>query len=178
MTDDPDARLQAAEPSLEPVIEAPPMSRPAGSGPYHEAIAPELVDDLQLAIGKGLALIEAEESLAALAIVEALARYVDEVLSGGKRLPSDGADAALALACLLGHAIGRELGWGWAHVRRTRSPGIVVVSPDRRYAAAPRAVIDRALSGDGGQVVRAFFARLAAPAQLPAAEAGRYLRLS
>lgn len=176
MPDDPDARLDAAEPPEEPLIEAAPMSRPSGSAPYHDAIAPELLDDLHLAIGKGLALVEARESSKPAAIVDAIASYIDAVKTGARRLPADVTDASLALGCLLGHMLCRELGWGWAHVRRTRQPGILVISPDQRYAAAPRSVIERALGGEGGSAVREYAERLRA-GELPDSASGRYLRL-
>lgn len=177
MHDDPDARLDEATPPEEPLIEAAPMSRPSGTAPYHEAIAPELLDDLHLAIGKGLALVGVEERAKPTAVVEAIARWVDDVRAGARRLPADATDATLALGCLLGHTLCRELGWGWAHVRRTRQPGILVISPDRRYAAAPRSVIERALGEGGGGAVREYVEELRAR-ELPESAPGRYLRLS
>lgn len=178
MQDDPDARLQAAEPSSQPVAEAPEMRRPDGKAPFHEAIDPDLVDDLQLAIGKGLALVVATDSSEPDAVIEALADYLDAVGAGTRRFPSDRADGALGLGCLLGQALCRKLGWGFAHVRRTRRPGILVISPDRCYAAAPRAVIERALDEGRGAVVREYVARLQTPKNLPASSPGRYLRIA
>lgn len=177
MSDDPDARMEAAEPPDEAVLEAPEIARPAGKRPYHEPIAPELVDDLHLAIGKGLALVEVSAGSLAEHVVDALARYVDDLLSGARTAPTDASDAALALACLYGQAVCKKFAWGWAHVRRTRSPGILVISVDGRYAMGPRAVIDRALGGDGGRAVREHFALLASPQRLPASEPGRYQRV-
>jgi hypothetical protein len=93
--------------------------------------------------------------------VKAIAGYVDAVHAGTRRLTRDPSDAALALACVLGQQICRELGWGWAHLRRTRAPGIVVISPDFRRCAGPRALVDAALqTAGGGRLFEHYFARL------------------
>lgn len=176
MHDDPDARLQAAEPPDEGVIEAAEMTRPHGKQPYHDAIAPELLDDLHLAIGKGLALVGADEGAPPAAWLEAIARYLDDARDGKRRSPSDPTETSLALGCLLGQAVCRELGWGWAHVRRTRRPGILVISPDRRYALAPRAMIEHAAQGNAS--LRELAARLRTGEALPRAKPGEYLRVS
>lgn len=175
MHDDPDARLQAAEAPDEGVIEAPEMTRPRGKQPYHDAIAPELLDDLHLAIGKGLALVGADEGAPPTTWLDAIARYLDDVRDGKRRSPTDPTETSLALGCLLGHALCRELGWGWAHVRRTRRPGILVISPDGRYAIAPRAIIEFAAQGHGD--LRELAARLRTGEALPEAKPRTYLRV-
>ncbi len=154
------------------------MRRPDGTAPYHEAIDPDLVDDLALAIGKGLALVLAMEPSEPDLIIESIASYLDAVAAGTRLFPRDRTDAGLALGCLLGQALCHKLGWGFAHVRRTRRPGILVISPDRRYAAAPRAVIERAFDEGRGAIVRDYVARLQTPTDLPASSPGRYLRIA
>ncbi|MFO0571823.1 MAG: hypothetical protein U0263_39735 [Polyangiaceae bacterium] len=173
-----DAVLESAEPAREPVVEATPLAKkPAGGAAYHESIAPELVDDLQLAIGQGLALTGADEGAAPRAIVEKLGAYLSRVRRGAEALPADVGAAHLALACLFGQAVCRAHGWGWAHLRRTRSPGIVVISRDRRYALGPRAFIDRALASDDAGLLVRELERLGSASELPESAPGRYLRL-
>ena len=175
---DPQARMDAAEPSHEGPIRIAFRARPARPNvPYHEQIAEELEDELSLSIGKGLALIERDEAEPPQQIVQAIASYIDEVRAGRARLPREADVAALALACLLGQAVCRGLGWGWGHVRRTRSPGIVVISRDLRYAIGPRAVVDAAQASDGGSAVLSLWKRLSAPERLPPSEPGRYRRI-
>jgi hypothetical protein len=162
---------------LAPPIDPVRRQRLPKSAPYHDAVAPELADELHRYIGMGLALVEVDEDLAPPIIVQATARYVDSkrttVVSG------DDSDARLAIACLYGHEICRHLGWAWAHVRRTQRPGIVILSPDTRYVFAPRALVDAALDTDprGGSALREQLELLARPEQLPKSEPGRYLRL-
>ena len=160
--DDPDARIEAAEPAAEPLPQARERRKPASPrAPYHQTLAYEHEDELQLSIGQGLALIECMERDSPTSIVKAIAEYVDAVRSGRRRLTRDPSDAALALACVFGQQVCRELGWGWAHLRRTRAPGIVVISPDFRLAAGPRALVDAALQTPaGGQLVEQYFQRL------------------
>ena len=175
--DDPDARLEAAEPAGEPLPQARERRKPANPrAPYHQALAPEHEDELLLSIGQGLALIERDENDAPAAIVHAIAEHVDAVRAGKRKQPRDPSDAALALACLFAQQICRELGWGWAHLRRTRAPGIVVISPDFRRALGPRALVDAALESDGGgRLLEQYFERLRdEPAP---AEPGLYARV-
>jgi hypothetical protein len=164
-------RMDSAEPPEQPLLHAPPVERPS-KGPYHTELAPELEDELHLTIGKGLALVERDEKESPDALVEALARFID---GAARRTVS--ADASLALSCLYGHQLCRKLGWGWAHLRRAKSPGIVVISPDRRYAVGPRKLIDAALAGATGVALIAFVRQLEAGVDLPPAAPGRYLRL-
>jgi hypothetical protein len=160
MMDDPDARLEAAEPAHGPLVEARERPKPADArAPYHEVLDPDHADELLLCIGQGLALIEAPERHSPEQIVKSTAAYVDAVRSGARRLTRDPSDAALALACVYGHQICRELGWGWAHLRRTRSPGIVLVSPDFAYVTRPRRQIESALR-DGGDALHQHYQRL------------------
>lgn len=175
MDDNPDQRLEDAEP-IESVLEAKELARKPEKGAYHQAIAPELVDDLALCIGQGLALIGRTEASPADKLVEAIARYIDAVLAGKRRLTKDRSDAVLALACLYGQELGRAFGWGFAHLRRAKKPGIVVVSPDRRHVVAPRDLVEAALVGGGGKLVLAQFAKIR-DRQLPAAKPGAYLRV-
>jgi hypothetical protein len=173
--DDPDELLESAEPPEEPVVEAPELRHRPAKGPYHASIALELVDDLHLSIGQGLALVGAREDDAPALLVEAIASYLERVFAGAARLPRDPSDGALALACLYGQALCRQLGWGWAHLRRARPPGIVVVSRDARHVTGPRAVVDQALSERSAAALRDHFRRLQGP--LPESEPGRYLRV-
>jgi hypothetical protein len=167
--DNPDARIEAAEPAADPLPQARPRRKPADpKAPYHQALEPEHEDELLLSIGQGLALIECRENESPAAIVKAIAGYVDAVHAGTRRLTRDPSDAALALACVLGQQICRELGWGWAHLRRTRAPGIVVISPDFRRCAGPRALVDAALqTAGGGRLFEQYFARLRDSAPSP-----------
>ncbi|MBK9001651.1 MAG: hypothetical protein IPM35_38510 [Myxococcales bacterium] len=163
-----DASLEHVEPPRQAVIEAAPFVRRKVRGrPYHEPIADDLLDDLHLAIGQGLALIGMDEDAPPAAIVEALAAHSDAV-----RKPS--APAVLALACLYGQTLARAVGWGWAHVRCTRRPGILLVSPGERYTTGPRSVIELALAR-GGDVIREHHARIGDTQALPASQPGRYL---
>jgi hypothetical protein len=164
-------RMELAEPPAEPVRLAPPVERPA-RGPYHSELAPELEDELHLTIGKGLALIERDEHEPPGALLEAIARFVE----GARQRPLSEA-AALALSCLYGHVLCLKLGWGWAHLRRAKSPGIVVISPDRRYALGPRRLIDAALAESSGAALLDLARRLEEQRELPPAAAGSYLRL-
>lgn len=176
MEDDPDQLMESAEPPEEAVVEAEdPPEKPA-RGPYHQAIAAELIDDLALCIGQGLALVGRDENEPPETVIIALAGYVDDVIAGKKRLTKDPTDTHLALALLFGQEVGRSLGWGFAHLRRARSPGIVLVSPDRRYALAPRELVDAALAGGGGKLVIEHYERLKNGA-IPAAEPGEYRRV-
>src|SRR5829696_10402353 len=136
--DDPDARIEAAEPAAEPLPQARERRPASPPEPYHQTLAAEHEDELLLSIGQGLALIECSENDSPTSIVKAIAEYVDGVQAGSRRLTRDPTDAALALACAFGQQVCRELGWGWAHLRRTRAPGIVVISPDFRLATGPR----------------------------------------
>jgi hypothetical protein len=151
--DDPDARLEAAEPVTGPLLQAGARRKPSNPrAAYHQPLDPDHEDDLLLSIGQGLALVEARERQSPAATIRALAAYVDAVRAGSRRLTRDPTDAALALACTFGHQICRDYGWGWAHLRRARSPGIVLVSPDFRHVLRPRKLIDRAFR-DGGDVL-------------------------
>lgn len=166
----PDARLEDAEPPRQAVIEAAPFARRKQRGrPHHEPVADDLLDDLHLAIGQGLALIGMAEDAPPEAMVEALAAHADTV-----KEPS--APEVLALACLYGQTLARALGWGWAHVRCTRRPGIQLVSPGERYTTGPRSVVELALAR-GGDEIRQHFARIRDTSTFPASAPGRYLLL-
>jgi hypothetical protein len=173
--DNPDQRLEDAEP-IELVLEAKELAHKPEKGPYHQAIAPELVDDLALCIGQGLALVGRTEDSPPDQLVDVIARYIDAVLKKKRRLTKDPSDAALALACLYGQELARAFGWGFAHLRRAKKPGIVLVSPDRRHVAAPRDLIDAALAGGGGKLVLAQYSRIR-DRQLPVAKPRAYLRI-
>lgn len=164
--DDPDARLEAAEPVPGPLPQAGARRKPPDPrAPYHQPLDPDHEDDLLLAIGQGLALIGASERQKPAAIVQAIDRYADAVRAGEQRLTRDPSDALLALACVFGQQLCREFGFGWGHVRRVRAPGIVLISRDCRHAVRPRQLIERALR-DGGGVLTDFFQRLGrAPAR-------------
>jgi len=175
--DDPDARLERAEPPRQAVVEAEALpGRHAPGEPHHEPVDPDLLDDLHLAIGKGLALVGSDEEASPEEIVRAISRWVDDVRAGRARAASDGAEAALALACLYGQAIGRELGWGWGHVRCVRKPGIFVISPDRRWVTGPRAIVDESLRA-GGERLLAHFATLRDRKRLPQVAVGSYRKV-
>jgi hypothetical protein len=164
--DDPDARVEAAEPATGPLLLALERQKPsAPRAPYHHALDPDHGDDLLLSIGQGLALIEAGERKSPEATVRATAAFVDAARAGNRRLTRDATDAALALACLFGHQICRAHAFGWGHLRRARSPGIVLISRDFRYVVRPRQLIDRAFR-DGGGVLLDYFSELGA-ARLP-----------
>jgi len=176
------ARMESAVPPTQALFLAPPLDedrrqRLPRTAPYHDAIAPELADDLHLYVGMGLALVETDEKLPAATIIEAIGRYLDS--KRGATVSEDDSDARLALACAYGHEVCRSLGWAWAHVRRTKRPGIVLLSPDKRYVVAPRALIDAALDTDprGGTLLSEQLERLQHPDQLPKSEPFRYLRL-
>jgi hypothetical protein len=177
MVDDPDRRMEEAEPPSEALCElAGSDDEPSiGSGkPYHHAIAPELAEELHLYVGKGLALAGIAEDATPEQRIRGLADWIDRRRAGSASAPSDASEAALALACVFGQAVCRELGWGWAHVRRVKRPGIVVMSPDASYAIGPRGVIDKAME-HGGHELPASFERLRS--ELPESSPGRYLRL-
>jgi hypothetical protein len=160
--DDPDARIEAAEAAAGPLPQARARRKPPNpKAPYHQELDPDHEDELLLSIGRGLALIERRENDSPASIVKAIAGYVDGVHAGTRRLTRDPTDAALALACVFGQQVCRELGWGWAHLRRTRAPGIVVISPDFRRASGPRSLVDAGLqSAGGGRLLEQYFARL------------------
>jgi hypothetical protein len=175
--DDPDLRLERAEPPQQAVVEAQPFpGRHSPGKPHHDAVDPDLLDDLHLAIGKGLALVGVDEHAAPEEVVRRIGSYVDDVRGGRARAASDAGEAALALACLYGQAIGRELGWGWGHVRCVRKPGIFVISPDRRWVTGPRAIVDESLRA-GGDRILAHFATLRDRKRLPAVAAGTYRKV-
>lgn len=176
MDDNPDQRLEDAEAIEEPVVEATPLRQKPAKGSYHQEIAVELVDDLALCIGQGLALIGSREDAPPDELAETIASFVDAVISFDRRLTRDPSDSALALACLYGQTLGRRFGWGFAHLRRAKKPGIVVVSPDRRHVVAPRDLIDAALDGGGGALVLEHYARIR-EGKLPDAKPGTYLRV-
>jgi hypothetical protein len=176
--------MESAVPPWQPLLVAPALdarrrARLRKTAPYHDAIAPELVDELHLNVGMGLALVQVAENLPPTAIVNAMARYVDSVRSAKESTEDDDSDARLALACAYGHQLSRELGWAWAHVRRTKRPGIVILSPDMRYVVTPRALVDAALDTDrrGGAALRAHLKLLKHSEQLPSSRPGKYLRL-
>ncbi|HMJ09998.1 MAG TPA: hypothetical protein VK524_01270 [Polyangiaceae bacterium] len=150
---DPDARFEAATAAAGPLFQAAPRRKPSNPrAPYHHALEPDHEDELLLSIGQGLALIELGERHSVEATFHAIVRYVDSARAGNSPLTRDPTDAALALACLFGHQIGREFAWGWGHLRRARTPGIVLISPDFRHILRPRRLIDSAFS-DGGAVL-------------------------
>jgi hypothetical protein len=126
----------------------------------------------------GLALAAVGEGLPPRAIVDAIAKRVDALCDSGQT-DEDDSDARLALACAYGHQLCRELGWSWAHVRRTKRPGIVLMSRDTRYVVAPRALVDAAIDSDPrrGAALWAYVESLRAPELLPNSAPGRYLRL-
>jgi hypothetical protein len=173
--DDPDERMENAE--AEPVLEAPPLARKPAKGPYHERIAPELVDELEISIGQGLALAGVRASDAPDAMVGGIADHLERVFRGEQRLPRDPSDAALALGCLYGHALCKTLGWGFAHLRRARPPGIVVVSRDARFVVGPRAVIDETMARRDTSALRRHYERLRAGTELPDSGPMRYQRI-
>ncbi len=154
---DPDATIEQAEPAKGPLLQAKPRRKPANPrAPYHHELDPDHEDDLLASIGQGLALVGARERQAPAAIVSAIAAYVDAVRKKRQRLTRDPSDATLALACLLGHQICREFGWGWGHVRRARPPGIMLISPDFGHVMAPRRIIELAFERGGDVVVKRF----------------------
>jgi hypothetical protein len=168
--------MQAAEPARGPLLQAAPRSKPSKPRvPYHHALDPDHADDLLLSIGQGLALTEMRERHSPEATVQGIAAYVDAVRAGTKSLTRDPSDAILALACLFGHQVCREFGWGWGHLRRTRSPGIVLISPDFRHASGPRQVIESSLR-DGSDVLLQYYERLRAATNQPT-ERGFYVRI-
>jgi hypothetical protein len=159
-------RMEAAEPPRQPVrFAVPSRRRPAAGKPYVAELDPDVADELCLAIGRGLGALGVDEDAPPAKIVEAIALAVDDAELALHP------DAALALACTLGQQIARELGWEFAHLRRTRAPGIVVVSPDRRWAVGPRVVVEA-----GGDAIRALWNRLL-HGELPASKPGRFVRL-
>ncbi len=175
--DDPDARFEAAEPIVGPLPQAPPRRKPSNPrAPYHHALLTEHEEELALSIGQGLALIERGEEEPPEALVRALADFIDLVAAGKRRLTQDPSDAAFSLGCAFGQQICRGLGFGWAHLRRTRAPGIVVIAADFRCVSGPRSVVDAALaSGDGELLVR-HYAELREALRAPA-EPGLYRRV-
>jgi hypothetical protein len=175
--DDPDARFEAAEPIAGPLPQAPPRRKPSNPrAPYHHALLTEHEEELALSIGQGLALIERSEADSPDALVRALAGYIDAVSAGKRRLTEDPSDAALALGCAFGQQICRGLGFGWAHLRRTRMPGIVVISPDFRFVSGPRSVVDAALASGDGELLVHHYAELREALRAPA-EPGFYRRV-
>jgi hypothetical protein len=175
-------RMESGEPPKQKLLLAQPLDprrrqRLPKTAPYHDAVSPELADELHRYVGMGLALVEVDENESPAAIVQAIARYID---SKRPSTPSgEDSDARLAIACLYGHELCRHVGWAWAHVRRARRPGIVVLSPDARYVLAPRALVDAALDTDprGGRALRDQLELLEHPERLPKSEPGHYLRL-
>jgi hypothetical protein len=169
VTDDPDARFEAAEPVEQAIPQARPRRKPSNPrAPYHEPLLPEHEDELALAIGQGLALIERRENEAPRALVDALVAFVDQVAARKRRLTRDPSDAAFALGCAFGQQICRGLGFGWAHLRRSRPPGIVVISADLRRLTGPRSVVDAALERGQGALLRDHYAKLAGSDEGPA----------
>jgi hypothetical protein len=165
--DDPDARLESAEPAAGPLVLAAARRKPSDArAPYHHGLDPDHEDDLLLQIGQGLALIDARERMTPQATLKAVVTYIDAVRTQKRRLTRDPTDAALALACVFGHQLGRELGWGWAHLRRARAPGIVLVAPDFRHVIRPRQLIDRAFR-EGASVLPELVRRLSALSRAP-----------
>lgn len=158
--DDPDARMESAEPARGPLQQARARPKPSNPrAPYHDSLDPDHVDELLLLIGQGLALIEARERASPEATIKALAAFVQRVRDGKRRMSRDPADSALALGCLFGHQVCRELAWGWGHLRRARAPGIVLISPGFRHVSGPRHQIELALER-GGDVLLEYQARL------------------
>ena len=175
-------RMESAEPPKQTLLLAQPLDprrrqRLPKTAPYHDAVSPELADELHRYVGMGLALVEVDENESPAVIVRTIARYIDSKRTS--TASGDDSDARLAIACLYGHELCRQFGWAWAHVRRTRRPGIVVLSPDTRYVLAPRALIDAALDTDpsGGRALRDQLDLLEHPERLPKSDPGRYLRL-
>src|SRR5687768_8225484 len=110
--DDPDARFEGAEPISAELPLARPRRKPSNPrAPYHQALLPEHEEELSLAIGQGLSLIERREADPPEALVEALARFVDAVRAGKRRLTRDPSDAAFALGCAFGQQICRGIGF-------------------------------------------------------------------
>jgi hypothetical protein len=168
--DDPDARFEAAEAIEQPLPQARPRRKPANPrAPYHQPLQPEHEDELALAIGQGLALIERGADEAPAAIVEAIARFIEAVAAGRRRLTRDPTDASFALGCAFGQQICRGLGFGWAHLRRNRSPGIVVVSADFRFVSGPRSVVEAALEHGDPTLLQEHYDRLRELGRQPAA---------
>jgi hypothetical protein len=161
--DDPDARFEAAEPVEQPIPQARPRRKPSNPrAPYHEPLLPEHEEELALSIGQGLALLQRRENEPPEALLDALVAFVDQAAAGKRRLTRDPSDAAFALGCAFGQQICRGLGFGWAHLRRSRPPGIVVLSADFRRLTGPRSVVDAALARGQGALLRDHYAELAA----------------
>jgi hypothetical protein len=176
--DDPDTRLERAERATAPLPQAPPAQKPRNrSAPYHHELDPDHEDELLLAIGEGLALIERPESDAPDRIVTAIGEYLDAAQARRRRLPSDVSRAVLALGCLYGQQLCRAFGWGWAHLRRAKSPGIVVVSPDRRFAVGPKAVVEQAIHAGESRILATHFEGVRNAGGTSGVDPGTYLRL-
>ena len=165
MMDDPDARLERAEPARGPLLQA--CARRFSSkheGTYHDELEPEHVDHLLVTIGEGLALCEVSESASPAKTLRAMVTFIEQARRGKRRTPREPDDAVLALACLYGHQLCRDWGWGWAYLRRARPSGIVLLSPGFRYVIGARQQIDKALD-EGGDALLRVHARLRALTQ-------------
>jgi len=153
--DDPDSRLARAQPARGPLLQA--CARRVTSkhrGAIHDELDPEHVEHLLATIGEGLALCEVSESATPVATLRAMAKFIDRARQGKRRTPRDPDDAVLALSCLYGHQLCRELAWGWAYLRGTRTPGIVLISPGFRYVVGPRHYVEDAISRGGTLLLR------------------------
>lgn len=153
--DDPDTRLARAQPARGPLLQA--CARRASSkhrGAIHDELDPEHVEDLLATLGEGLALCEVGESATPAATLRAMAKFIDQARQGKRRTPRDPDDAVLALSCLYGHQLCRELAWGWSYLRRAPSPGIVLISPGFRYVVGPRHLVEDAIARGGAMLLR------------------------
>ena len=153
--DDPDSRLSRSQPARGPLLQA--CARRVTSrhrGAVHDELDPEHVEHLLGTIGEGLALCELNENATPAASIRAMSRFIDDARQGKRRTPRDPEDAVLALACLYGHQLCRELAWGWGYLRRAPSPGIVLISPGFRYVIGPRHFVEDAIARGGVWLLR------------------------
>ena len=176
--DDPDARLEAAEPAAEPLPQARERRKPSNPrAPYHQALAPEHEDELLLSIGQGLALIERRENDSPASIVKAIAGIHRR---GPRREPAAASRphrcrARAGLRFRPASLSRARLGLG-APAANTGA-GIVVDFTRLRLAAGPRALVDAALqTAGGGRLLEQYFERLRGAPSV--AVGGRALRES
>ena len=111
-----------------------------------EPVATELAEEIAVQAQHAMVLLfpEAKKPPTPKAIAAAILEHVDAIHDGKVLLPSrQVAERCLALACLWGEAVCKELGYEWAQVRWQGGGSIGIVEPERRFALYPFPYIRR-----------------------------------
>jgi hypothetical protein len=114
---------------------------------HDEPVAEDLAEELMAQARNAMSLLFPEPQKKAptpKATVAAILEHVDAIHAGKVRLaPREVRERCLALACLWGEAVTKQLGYEWRQVRWPGGGSIGIVEPNRRFALYPFPYIER-----------------------------------